>query len=84
MMLFYAIMVAVSSTVMGASMMMADLNARKMRDAKKKLGNWEHTEEREDLLRFDYESGKRGLIVMILNSISCLLMACNFIIKLNI
>lgn len=84
MMLFYAIMVAVSSTVMGASMMMADLNARKMRDAKKELENWECTEERKEWLKYDYESGKRGLIAMILNSISCLLIACNFIIKLNI
>ena len=82
-MLFYAIMVAVSSTVMGASMMMADLNSRKMRDAKRELKSCEHTEEREEWLKYDYESGKRGLIVMILNSLSCLLIACNFIIKLS-
>ena len=83
MMLFNAIMLAVQSAIMGASIVMAIFHAVDMADAKKELESYVHTEEREEWLKYDYESGKRGLIVMILNSIFCLLIACNFIIKLS-
>lgn len=84
MMLFNAIMLAVQSAIMGASMMMAIIHADEMADAKRELKSCEYTEEREEWLKYDYETSKRGLISMILNSIFCLLLAYCYISELNI
>jgi len=83
-MLFYAIMVAVSSTLMGASIMLGMVSAREMTDTRKKLKSGNYTEESKKMLKYSYDSDKMVVISMTLNVIACLLIACNFIIKLNI